>query len=132
MAVNPDKLNQFLGKFLGDLGAAVHGASILTGEQLGLYKAVSAQGPTDSQKLAQRTGFSERYLREWLAGQAASGYIEYDAASKQYWMTPEQKFALTNEENPVYIPGAFSIVSSAYKDQKKLAEAVKNGTGFGW
>jgi 2-polyprenyl-3-methyl-5-hydroxy-6-metoxy-1,4-benzoquinol methylase len=130
--VDPDRLNAFLGKFIGDLGAAMHGPSILTGEQLGLYKAVAAHGPLTSEALATKTGISERYLREWLAGQAASGYVEYDAAVKQYWMTPEQKFTLTDESSPAYLPGAFSIVSSVYKDQRKIADAIRDGRGFGW
>ncbi len=75
MAVDPDKLNQFVGKFLGDVGAAIHGPTILIGEQLGLYKALAAGGPMSSERLAEKTGIPERYAREWLAGQAASGYV---------------------------------------------------------
>jgi 2-polyprenyl-3-methyl-5-hydroxy-6-metoxy-1,4-benzoquinol methylase len=132
MAVNPEKLNAFVGKFAGDLGAALHGAAILTGEQLGLYKALAEGGPLTSAELAKKSGVTERYVREWLAGQAASSYVEYDPASSRYSMTPEQKFALTNEEGPVFLPGAFYIVSAVYKDQRKVAEAIKAGKGFGW
>ncbi|MFZ0699781.1 MAG: class I SAM-dependent methyltransferase [Thermoplasmata archaeon] len=132
MAVNPDKLNQFIGRFLGDVGAAIHGPAILIGEQLGLYKALAADGPLNSEGLAEKTGIPERYAREWLAGQAASGYVEYDAGSERYWMTPEQAFALTVEDNPVYIPGVYYTIASVYKDQRKIAEAIKSGKGFGW
>jgi len=132
MAVNPEKLNAFVGKFLGDAGAAMHGPAILIGEQLGLYKALAADGPLSSEGLAEKTGISERYLREWLAGQAASGFVEYDPGSKRYSMTPEQKFGLTVEDSPVYIPGVYYIIASAYKDQRKIAEAIKAGKGFGW
>ena len=132
MAVNPDKLNQFIGKFLGDVGAAIHGPAILIGEQLGLYKALAANGPLNSEGLAEKTGIPERYAREWLAGQAASGYVEYDVGSERYWMTPEQAFALTVEDNPVYIPGVYYTIASVYKDQRKIAEAIKSGKGFGW
>jgi 2-polyprenyl-3-methyl-5-hydroxy-6-metoxy-1,4-benzoquinol methylase len=132
MAVDPEKLNQFIGKFLGDVGAAIQGPSILIGEQLGLYKSLAANGPIDSAGLAQRTGIPERYAREWLASQAASGYVEYDGKADRYWMTPEQKFALTVEDNPVYMPGVFYTIASLYKDQRKIAEAVKAGKGLGW
>jgi 2-polyprenyl-3-methyl-5-hydroxy-6-metoxy-1,4-benzoquinol methylase len=132
MAVDPDRLNAFLGKFVNDLGASMQGPSILVGEQLGLYQALSAGGAMSSEELAAKTGTKERYLREWLAGQAASGYVEYDAASKKYHMTPEQKFTLTDENSPAYLPGAFYLVSSAYKDQRKIAEAIRTGRGFGW
>ncbi len=132
MDVDPEKLNQFIGKFLGDVGAAIHGPSILIGEQLGLYKALAAGGPLSSEGLAEKTGIPERYAREWLASQAASGYVEYDASAKRYWMTPEQTFALTVEDNPVYIPGVYYTIASVYKDQRKIAEAIKSGKGFGW
>lgn len=132
MAINPDKLQALAGKFLTDLGASFTGPSILIGEQLGLYKALGAAGPSTSEQLAEKAGIPERYLREWLAGQAASGYVEYDSATKRYSMTPEQTFALTNEESPVYIPGAFYLVSSAFKDQRKIAEGIKSGKGLGW
>jgi SAM-dependent methyltransferase len=132
MAVNPDKLNAFVGKFVNDFGAALHGPAILVGEQLGLYTALANHGPVSSSGLAEKTGTNERYLREWLSGQAAAGYIEYDPKTKRFWMTPEQKFTLTDENSPAYLPGAFYIASSAYKDQRKIAEAIRTGKGFGW
>jgi 2-polyprenyl-3-methyl-5-hydroxy-6-metoxy-1,4-benzoquinol methylase len=132
MAVDPEKLNAFVGKFANDLGAAMHGSTILIGEQLGFYRALAESGPISSEDLAHKTGTAERYLREWLSGQAASGYVEYDSSTKRYWMTPEQKFALTDENGPVFLPGAYYIVSSVYKDQRKIAEAIRAGKGFGW
>jgi len=131
LSVDQDKLNQFVSKFVSDLGASINGPTILIGEQLGLYKALAA-GPMTPRDLAVKTGISERYAREWLAAQAASGYVNYDSATGRFWMSPEQKFTLTNEESPVYIPGAFYIVSSMYKDQRKLADTYKSGKGFGW
>jgi len=132
MAVDQEKLHQFVGKFLGDLGAAIQGPSILIGEQLGLYRALAAEGPLNAEGLAEKTGIPARYAHEWLASQAASGFIEYDSGAKRFWMTPEQAFALTVEDNPVYIPGAYYTVASVYKDQRKIAEAIKSGKGFGW
>ncbi len=132
MAVNPEKLNEFVGKFLIDVGAAIHGPAVLIGEQLGLYKALASGGPFTSEALAEKAAIPERYAREWLAGQAASGFVEYDASTSRYWMTPEQIFALTVEDNPVYIPGVYYTIASVYKDQRKIAEAIKSGKGFGW
>ena len=76
MAVDTEKLNAFLGQFVGDLGAAVHAGMVVIGEKLGLYKAL-AEGAMTSAKLAAKTGTDERYLREWLASQAAGGYVTY-------------------------------------------------------
>ena len=131
MPIDQDKLNQLVSKFLGDLGASINGPTILIGEQLGLYKAL-AEGPMTPKSLADKTGISERYAREWLAAQAASGYVNYDSTTGRFWMSPEQIFTLTNEESPVYIPGAFYLVSSMYKDERKLVDAYKSGKGFGW
>jgi SAM-dependent methyltransferase len=132
MAVDPEKLNAFMGKFVQDLGAAFHGPSVLIGEQLGLYKALAAAGPSTPTELSKKTDVKERYLREWLAAQAASGYVEYDAAAGKYSMTPEQKFALTEEDSPAYIPGAFYSAASLYKDERKIADAIRAGKGLGW
>jgi len=132
MPVDPEKLNALAGKFLNDMGAAITGPSILIGEQLGWYKALAENGPSTSEELAKKSGAHERYLREWLAGQAAAGYVEYDPSSKRYSMTPEQAFAMTNEDSPLYIPGAFYTVASVYKDQRKIAEAIRTGQGMGW
>ena len=132
LAVNQDKLNQLIGKFATELGASVQGPAVLIGEQLGLYKALSAHGPLTSAELAKKTDTAERYVREWLAGQAAGGYVNYDASTGKYMMTPEQAFTLANEDSPVYIPGAFYLVSSIYKDRGKLAEIFRTGKGMGW
>ena len=132
MAVDTEKLNALVGKFLNDMGASITGPSILLGEQLGLYKALAENGPSTSAELASKTGIRERYLREWLASQAAAGYIQYNESSKQFSMTPEQTLTLTDENSPVYIPGAFYLVASVYKDQRKIAEAIRKGEGLGW
>ena len=60
-----------MGKFVGDLGAVAHAATIVLGDQLGLYK-VLAEGPATAEQLANRTETDVRYLKEWLSAQAAS------------------------------------------------------------
>ncbi len=126
------KLDQFVGKFLSDFGGAVHGPNILIGEQLGFYKTIVSKGPLTAPELARKTSTNERMVREWLAAQAASGYVEFDSTTEKYSMTPEQAFALADENSPVYIPGAFYVVGSLYHDWRKVAEAYKTGKGLGW
>src|SRR5579871_2422511 len=96
-ALDMDKLNAFIGKFVGDLGAAVHTGMVVIGEKLGLYKALAA-GAMTSAELAAATKTDERYLREWLASQAAGGYITYDAATHKFSLSEEQAFTLANED----------------------------------
>ena len=76
MDVNPDKLNAFMGKMVGDVGAAMNASLMLLGDKLGLYKTLAAKGPMNSSELAQATDTTERYVREWLSAQAASGYVD--------------------------------------------------------
>lgn len=133
MAINEDKINEMLGRFVSDLGATMHSGSIVIGERLGLYKALSKAGqPITSEELAQKTGTNERYVREWLNAQAASDYVKYDADSDRYYMTEEQTFLLTDENGAAYLPGAFILATSALKAVPEMIERFKTGEGFGW
>ena len=114
--VNEEKLHAFLGKMVTEMGAAAVGPLILIGDRLGLYKALAEYGPTGSRQLADVTGTSERYIREWLAAQAASGYIEYHPEKEQFSMTPEQKMVFADENSPVLMTGAYYAISSMYHD----------------
>jgi SAM-dependent methyltransferase len=131
MAVDMDKLNAFLGQFVGDLGAAVHTGMVVIGEKLGLYKALAA-GPVTSAELAAKTKTDERYLREWLASQAAGGYVSYDEKTNKFSLTEEQAFALANEDSPAYIPGAFQLALGSLAAVPRIADSFLSGAGMGW
>jgi SAM-dependent methyltransferase len=132
MDVNPDKLNSFMGKMLGEFGAALNTSLMLIGDKLGLYKTLAAEGPMNSSELAQATGTSERYVREWLAAQAASGYVEYDAASGNFSMQPEQQLALADEDSPYFMGTIGNLVSATFLDEPKIFDAFRSGKGVGW
>lgn len=132
MQIDQDKLNQFLGQVVGELGAAMNAALVLIGEKLGLYKAMAGAGPMSPAELAKKTGTDERYVKEWLSAQAAGGYVTYDAASQKFTLPNEQAFALAVEDSPAYMPGAFHIVSAIMKDEPTLTEAFRSGEGVGW
>lgn len=131
MAVDQAKLDAFIGNFVRDLGAVMHAATIVVGDQLGLYKAL-ADGPHTVESLARKTGTDARYLREWLSAQAASGYVQYDAATREFSMTEEQAMALADETSPAFIPGAFHIAVAQFKAIPKMTEAFRTGKGLGW
>src|SRR5215469_12406640 len=107
------KLNLFMEKVVQDLGAAMHATLILVGDKLGLYRAMSESGPVTPSQLAEKTKTTERYVREWLNANAASGYVSYDPSTQTYHLPPEQAFALTAMD----IPGAFHIISACFKDE---------------
>lgn len=130
---DPTKLHEFLLKFVGDMGAAMSAALILVGDELGLYRALAeAERPLTADELAQLTSTEPRYIREWLAGQAASGYVMCDQQNSTFWLTPEQAFTLGTENSTADIVGGFQIVASVFKDQHKITEAFRGGTGVGW
>ncbi|MGH3429309.1 MAG: class I SAM-dependent methyltransferase, partial [Mycobacteriales bacterium] len=131
MAVNTDRLNDFLGRFVSDLGAAVHAGMVVIGEKLGLYKTL-ASGPVTCAELAAKTKTDERYLREWLSSQAAGGYVTFDAATNQFALSEEQAFALAVEDSPAYVPGAFELALGSLNAVPRLTEAFRTGAGMGW
>jgi SAM-dependent methyltransferase len=130
--LDEQKLHDMLGKMIGDLGAAANGALVITGDRLGLYKALAAKGPMTSAELAEATDAAERYVREWLATQAASGYVNYDAVEKQFYMTPEQAMVFADDDSPVLMTGGFYNLSAVYRDEPKLTEAFRTGQGVSW
>jgi len=132
MTINEERLNEFVGRFAGDLGAVLHAATVLVGDQLGLYGSMGDSLPVTPAQLAERTGYPERYLAEWLAAQAASGYAEYDPATETFRLTEEQAFALTSPDNPLFAPGGLQVAASTIVDVDQIAEAFRTGRGVSW
>ena len=130
-ALDMNKLNAFVGQFVSDLGASVHAGMVVIGEKLGLYKALAARSMT-AVELASSTRTDERYVREWLASQAAGGYITYDEESARFSLTQEQAFTLANEESPAYLPGAFELALGSLAAVPRIAESFRSGAGMGW
>lgn len=129
---DPQALEAFMGRMLGDMGAAVSGALVIVGDKLGLYRALSEKGPATSAELAEATGTAERYVREWLSAQAASDYVSYDKASGRFYLTPEQAMVFANEESPTFMAGGFELLAAVYRDEPKITEVFKTGRGLGW
>lgn len=129
-AIDHDKLQAFMGKIVGDMGAALSGALLVIGDRLGLYKALAEHGPLDATGLAGRTGTDERMVREWLSHQAAAGYVEY--ADGRFHMTPEQAACFADEDSPALVTGGFYGIASIYNDEEKLAETFRHGEGMAW
>ena len=129
--LNMDKLNAFIGQFVSDLGASVHAGMVVIGEKLGLYKAL-ASGTMSAAELAARTNTDERYVREWLASQAAGGYVTYDDKTNKFGLTEEQAFTLAQEDSPAYLPGAFELALGSLAAVPRIAESFRTGAGMGW
>ena len=132
MAADPDKLQAFVGKMAGDMGAAMSASLVVLGDRLGLYKAMARAGPSTSAELAAKAGVNERNLREWLSAQAASGYIDYDPGTSKFSLNDEQAMVFADEDGPAFMAGGFDIISAMFQDEPKVAETFRTGKGFGW
>jgi 2-polyprenyl-3-methyl-5-hydroxy-6-metoxy-1,4-benzoquinol methylase len=132
MNVDPDRLNELLGKAVVDFGATFHAALVGIGDKLGLYKALAAGGAQTPAELAKRTGTAERYIREWLCSQAAGGYVTYDKHAGKFYLSEEQAFTLADENSPAFLPGMFQVALAAVKAEEQITERFKTGEGLGW
>lgn len=126
-----DKLNAFLGRMVGDLGGVATGALVLLGDRLGLFRAMRGE-KLSAADLAGRTGTHERYIREWLSGMAAAGYVDYDPGSDAFHLTPEQDLVFANEDSPAFMCGAFEVLSALWLDEPKIEDAFRTGQGVAW
>jgi SAM-dependent methyltransferase len=126
------KLHEFIGKMLGDLGGALSVPLVRIGDRLGLYKALHASGPMTPAELAAKTDIAERYAREWLSHQAASGYLTYDPGTGKFTLPPEQAMVFAEPDSPVYMQGGFDVAMAMMENQALVESAFLTGKGVGW
>jgi SAM-dependent methyltransferase len=128
--MNEAKLQEFMGKLVSDMGGAAILATVILGEELGLYRALADGKPVTSDELASKTKCNARLIREWLSAQAASGYLEY--TDGKFRLPPEQAMALANEDSPVYVAGGAVVLSAMFFDKDKLISAFRGDGGVSW
>src|SRR5438045_6438055 len=132
MTIDEGKLNEFMGKIVGDLGTTMSSALLVLGDRLGLYKAMAALGPVTPAELAARTETAERYVAEWLNAQAAAGYVSYQPSSGRFTLPPEQAFAVADDDSPASVAGAFSIARAMWSALDKMEANFRSGGGLEW
>lgn len=132
LPIDEARLETLVGATVGELAAAVSGVLALLGDRLGLYRALAGAGPLTAAELAERTGTAERYVREWLANQAAGGIVEYDPATETFTLPPEQAMIYADESSPTYLGGGFDILESLWSDVPRFLEAFRTGDGVSW
>ena len=128
----PSELESFIGQVVADLSAAFSGVLINVGRKLGLYRAMADLGACTSVVIAEATGIRERYVREWLANQAAGGYVSYDPEKQTYVLPPAQAMVLALDQSPVFMAPAFEVAASFWLDEDKIVETFRSGEGLGW
>src|SRR5262245_61792112 len=122
----------FIGQVVTDLGAAFSGVLVNVGRKLGFYQKMAELGACTPASLAEATFIRERYVREWLANQAAGGYVLYDSAKRTYALPPAQAMVLAHEDSPVFMAAAFEVAASFWLDEDKIVETFRSGEGLGW
>lgn len=132
MSTPASTIDEFVGKFLGDLAAVLHAATVVLGDKLGLYKTLADIGPATAAELAEAAGYDPRYVEEWLNAQVASGYANYDPAAREYHLDEVQAACLADESHPAFLAGGMTVASSVHKDEDAVREAFRTGAGFGW
>jgi 2-polyprenyl-3-methyl-5-hydroxy-6-metoxy-1,4-benzoquinol methylase len=132
MQYNEQKVQDFMARMAGEFGAVASAPLIALGDRLGLYKEMTEQGWMTSEQLAERAGLAERYVREWLAAQAASGFVSYDAATSRYQFENEMAMCFADETSPTFIPGFCDCAEAMFRSLPKLEAAFRTGLGVGW
>ena len=112
-----------------DFGAAMTVALAYIGDRLGIFKAMANGAPMTSARIAELTGLNERYIREWAATMAASGYLDYHAADEAFRMNAEQATVLAREDNTFFMAGAFQYAVACYGQVPKLTDSFQRGGG---
>ena len=132
MLIDEKRLEEFIHQFAGDFGAALHASTVVVGDKLGLYRTLAELGPTDAATLATATGCDTRLVQEWLDAQFVSGYCHHSAQTDAYWLSPEQAAVLADPTSPAFLVGSMTIAASTAKDEEKVCQAFKSGSGLGW
>ena len=130
--LDPERLNQFVGKMLGDLGGAFSLPTVRIGFRLGLFDALHASGPTTAGALADSLGLSRRYVQEWALAQAANGYVTHDPAAQSFRLTAEQSMVFAVKDSPVYLEGAFDVAAAMVAAEPKVEHGFRTGEGVAW
>ena len=132
MALDEARLEEFMGRFAADVGAALHATTVVIGDKLGLFRALADLGPTDAASLAAATDCDARLVQEWLDAQYVSGYCNFSDQTSTYWLSPEQAAVLADPASPACLVGSMTLAASTAKDEEKIREAFRSGNGLGW
>jgi SAM-dependent methyltransferase len=130
--IDPDALEAYTGLAGLHLTAATTALLVGLGDRLGLWKALDEAGAITSVELAARTGYDERYLREWLAAQAASGFVTHDPATGTFVLGPEGALVLAREDSPALLAGGFQGLTELAAIVPALGDAFRTGDGIAW
>ncbi|MEO8604415.1 MAG: class I SAM-dependent methyltransferase [bacterium] len=123
------QLGEFIKRVFDQVSGLVVSGMIYLGHSLGLYKALDGAGALSSEGLAAKTGLNERWLREWLQGQAAAGLLEYDGHGG-FSLSSIGSLVLANENSPAFSAGMFIGLPAQLSVLDQLRESFRTGIGL--
>ena len=128
-AIDPDELKRYSFAVWSFKQGEMVSLMIHIGDRLGLYKTMRGAGPLSAAELAERTGLQERWLFEWLRGQAAARLLDYHDEDR-FELSPVGAAVLADEE------GSLSFAAGAFSGQTppetvdKIVDAFRTGLGL--
>jgi 2-polyprenyl-3-methyl-5-hydroxy-6-metoxy-1,4-benzoquinol methylase len=123
-----EAIRAFAKRVFDNMSGLAVSAMIYLGHHLGLYRALQDAGPVTSSELAGRTGLHERWVREWLHGQAAAGLLDYSDA--RFSLSPIAALVLANPHSPAFAAGAFAALPQQMAVLDRLRESFASGIGL--
>ena len=127
--MNKDRIRAFTDKIFADMAGAMSAGLAFIGIKTGLFSAMSGQGPMTAGQVVHATGLQPRYVKEWLNGMVAAGYLEYEATAETYKLPDEHAFLLASEGTDHYAGGLFLMVPVLMRVAPRVAEAFAKGGG---
>lgn len=127
--VDQARAEAFAGRVLQDATACMVTALAALGDRLDLFKDLAANGPASSAELAARTATNPRYLREWLGGMAAAGYLTYDPTSSRFSLPAEHVPTLAQEGGPFFAGGPLQLTIEDIQQLGRVEGAFRSGGG---
>ena len=123
MAVDEARVEELVGQLAGHMTGAALCVAIWLGDELGYYRAMAGAGALGADALAKKAGCNPRLTREWLDGQAAAGFVAYDAANDTYALSDEWAMILADESAPTFMARGMNVIVSLAVDGDKLRAA---------
>src|ERR1700751_1184650 len=127
--MDENRAAEFTGRVRADSAAVATIVLAALGDRTGLFKDMAEHGPATSGELASRAGLSERYVREWLGGMLAAGYLTYDDAPQRSALPPEHAPTRAAEPGPAFFGGVQQELIGAIQRFHQVADAFRDGTG---
>jgi 2-polyprenyl-3-methyl-5-hydroxy-6-metoxy-1,4-benzoquinol methylase len=132
MTIDEARVESLVGQLAGFMTGGGMCLGMWLGDELGLYRAMTGNGPIEAVSLAAKTGCNPRLTREWLDSQAAAGLVEYDRTADTYCLSDEAALILSNEDAPTFMARGMNTLMAMFIDGQKIADAFRGDGGLSW